>query len=175
MLHYVSNKKYISDEERKAQTRVLYPAMSVKEKEEMTVTAQAALSLLIGQNDLFPTRSLKINALVGKEFEGELVRYVGNKNIMIEARNRVLQTIIKQPAGQDDKTIDEYSSKLRQDIAKANIDILSLKDQIKYLEKKKDDKMTPLEGQGFTSLLKRLQNRLEIEKRFAPIEAASQA
>lgn len=172
-LHYYDNKKYIVRQEqiatqnREAQVRA--------KKEGMIKSAQASLALLIAQNDLYPTRSSKINMLIGPDFEGELIRYVGHKDIMIEARDRVLKTIAESPVGDNDAIIDGYASKLREEMAKAKIDIFNLEDQINYLNNKKHEKITPIEGQGYTSLLKRLQNRAKIEKHFASLKAASAA
>lgn len=158
--HYYDNKQYIANNEK-------------EKKEQMIQSTQNSLVLLIAQNDLYPTRSLKINALIGPDFEEQLVRYVGHKDIMIEARDRLLKTIVSIPIGDNDTIIDSYISKLREKMAKEGISMFSLDNQINYLKSKKDDKMTPAEGQGYTSLLKRLENRAKIEKNFAPMTAAA--
>ena len=139
-----------------------------KRKEREKQVNRVALKMwgLISENDLFPTRSSKINLLLKKD---EFVDYIDDKEGIIDQATKQL---IAKYFEEDDRTLEQKEKEEKIDTyvssLKGRLFGLPLKDQVDLLKNESPKRSTIAEIDGYNSLVGRLENKLAVENRLSP-------
>jgi hypothetical protein len=150
---------------------VSYYRFGATSKAEALFQIKDALSLLINDSSLYPTRSSKIHALLKKD---EFVQYVTDEyGLVQDACNELIKNINQAPYSEDQKAKDAIIDQKMAEVRKSISNYETLDDQITALENQKQNNMDISTMQAYTSVYLRLKNKQAVENKLPEIEKAS--